>query len=121
MLVDIAQVNLGVVNDCERVLASSNEYKNDLDYISNFMSECIVADSRGRIEKKDLNYRFNKWFSQLYGDRGCPTVKELYARFNNKYGKTSASQPWKGVSLKMEELSSAEASDDEVEEEVANI
>jgi P4 family phage/plasmid primase-like protien len=117
LLLDIATVKLGKVADCPRVLASSNEYKNDMDYISTFIDEIVIVDPRGKIEKKELNYTFNKWFSQLYGDKGCPTVKELYARFNNKYGKTTASQPWKGIALRKEE--DLHDDDDEADDEVA--
>jgi len=116
MLVDIAKITKGRVKDCARVLASSNEYMNELDYINTFMDEFVQADPHGKIDKKDLNYTFNKWFNQLYGDKGCPPMKELYARFNNKYGKTLASQPWRGIKLRKEEESLTDDDDNEPDE-----
>jgi P4 family phage/plasmid primase-like protien len=118
MLVDVAARTKGHVTDCARVLASSREYKNDLDYISTFMDEFVVHDPKGRLEKRDLSYSFHKWFVELYGDKGCPTNKELYAHFNNKYGKTTASQSWKGIVLrKVEESLVSDDDDDEDEDE----
>jgi P4 family phage/plasmid primase-like protien len=111
MLVDIAKVKQGRVDDCPRVLGSSNDYRNDLDYISTFMDEYVIVEQTGRVTKKDLNYTFTKWFSQLYGDKGCPNIKELYGRFNSKYGKTMTNQPWKGIKLRCEEESLEDADD----------
>ena len=100
LLMDIAIEKKGNVTDCPSVLAASNEYKNEQDYIGTFMSEYVVADPNGQIHKRDLKYMFNKWFSELYGEKGCPNIKDVYVRFNNKYGKTNASQPWRGVALR---------------------
>jgi P4 family phage/plasmid primase-like protien len=116
LLLDIAKKTHGKVTDCPRVLSASNEYKNNLDYISMFMDEYIVADTKGRVDKKDLNYTFNTWFSQLYGEKGCPPIKELYARFNTKYGKTLSSQPWKGIKLHKEEQSLHDENDEKEDE-----
>jgi phage/plasmid-associated DNA primase len=120
MLVDVAARTKGHVTDCARVLASSREYKNDLDYISTFMDEFVMQDPKGRLEKRDLSYSFHKWFMELYGDKGCPTNKELYAHFNNKYGKTTASQSWKGIVLRKVEESLVSNDDDDDEDEHEN-
>ena len=45
MLVNIAYEKNGIVNDCEEVLCASNQYRQNQDYLAQFVKERIIKRS----------------------------------------------------------------------------
>ena len=85
MLVNISFKNKGIVNDCEVVLSSSNQYREGQDYISEFCKERIIYDEGESIKKTELWTEFKDWYVLNYG-RNIPKGSELYNFMNKKYG-----------------------------------
>jgi P4 family phage/plasmid primase-like protien len=106
-LVDLAKKNKGIVNDCQMVLVKSNAYREDQDYLSEFLKEKVEACDDGKIKKTELYETFKQWYALQYG-RGVPKGKELYELMDKRYGKYKGC--WKGVAIIYE------TEDDDVED-----
>jgi len=100
MLVDIVFKTNGVVNDCDIVMAKSNEYRQSQDYISEFIRDKIVKDAEGRIKKMELNNEFSIWYASNYGGRG-PSPKDLHEYMHKEFGR-ARNQVWSGVRIRYE-------------------
>ena len=61
MLVKEAMKNKGNVEDCSMVLAKSNEYRNNQDYLAEFVKDKIVENSEGKIKKQEVYNEFKEW------------------------------------------------------------
>ena len=88
----------GVVKDCDIVLARSNEYRQSQDYISEFVRDCVIRASDGRIKKMELNNEFSTWYASNHGGRGPPT-KDLHEYMDKEFGRNQNSM-WSGVKIK---------------------
>lgn len=93
-LVMIAFDKQGIVEDCERVLASSDKYREGQDYYLEFIKENIERCEDGRIQKVALGPRFRNWWQNNYG-RGVPKSKELYAFMDQRFGYYK--NGWQGI------------------------
>jgi len=98
MLVERAFVTGGAVDDCARVLASSNQYREGQDYVAEFIKDKVVVDSAGRIRKTELAEEFKQWYSINYGAKS-PSPKDLYAQMDKRFGK-QRSAVWSGVRVR---------------------
>jgi len=88
----------GVVKDCDIVLARSNEYRQSQDYIFEFIRDCVIRASDGRIKKNELNNEFSTWYASNYGGRG-PSPKDLHEYMDKEFGRNQNSM-WSGVKIK---------------------
>ena len=100
MLVSKALKTNGNVEDCSMVLAKSNEYRNNQDYLSEFVKEKIVENSDGKIKKQEVYNEFKEWFTLQHG-RNVPKGKELFQYLEKKYGKYK--NGWFGVEIHYEQ------------------
>jgi P4 family phage/plasmid primase-like protien len=96
LLVEIAKVKKGLVEDCECVLEASNNYRNTQDYISQFIKTRIQKCDGEKIKKTELYETFKQWYNEEYG-KNVPKGKELYDYMEKKYGKYV--RCWKGVRI----------------------
>uniref|UniRef100_A0A6C0DMA4 SF3 helicase domain-containing protein n=1 Tax=viral metagenome TaxID=1070528 RepID=A0A6C0DMA4_9ZZZZ len=109
----------GVVKDCDIVLARSNEYRQSQDYISEFIRDCVIRDSDGRIKKMELNNEFSNWYASNYGGRG-PSPKDLHEYMDKEFGRNQ-NQMWSGVKIKYvrDEVDTFSGNtDDEVDDDI---
>lgn len=111
MLVQRAFLTGGVVNDCDIVLAKSNEYRQSQDYISEFIRDRIARDVNGRIKKMELNNEFSMWFMANYGGRG-PSPKDLHEYMDKEFGR-QRNQAWSGVKIKYDNKNDGGADSDD--------
>ena len=100
MLVKEAMKNKGNVEDCSMVLAKSNEYRNNQDYLAEFVKDKIVENSEGKIKKQEVYNEFKEWFTLQHG-RNVPKGRELFQYLDKKYGKYK--NGWFGVEIHYEE------------------
>ena len=100
MLVAKALKTSGNVEDCSMVLAKSNEYRNNQDYLSEFVKEKIVENPDGKIKKQEVYNEFKEWFTLQHG-RNVPKGKELFQYLEKKYGKYK--NGWFGVEIHYEQ------------------
>lgn len=96
MLVEIAKVKKGYVEDCDCVLEASNNYKFNQDYISQFIQTNVERIEGGTIKKTELYNQFKEWYTNEYG-KNIPKGKELYDYMEKKFGKYT--KHWKNVRL----------------------
>ena len=97
-LVDIAKKSKGDVKDCDIVMAKSNEYREDQDYLSSFIKENIKEDLEGNVKKQQLNKIFRRWY-QVQFSGNPPASKELFDFMNKRYGKYNLQKGWKNISI----------------------
>lgn len=95
ILVKMSYELQGNVTDCEKVLSSSNEYREGEDYITEFIKENIYEERDGFISAKTLPEIFKEWWS-MNGSGRRPNIKELKDYMNRKYEKEN--NGWKNVS-----------------------
>lgn len=108
MLVERAYNTDGIVHDCLAVTEISDSYRNDQDYINNFMKEKLKMDPEGCVGKRTISECFKQWYSTTYS-KTPPSCKALHERMEKKFGKYTK-RGWKGVNIILEE-------DDDDEEE----
>jgi P4 family phage/plasmid primase-like protien len=109
----------GVVKDCSIVLAKSNEYRQSQDYISEFIRDCVIRATDGRIKKMELNNEFSNWYASNYGGRG-PSPKDLHEYMDKEFGRNQ-NQMWSGVKIRYvrdEVENYASNTDEEVDDDI---
>lgn len=97
-LVELAKGNKGIVKDCDIVLCKSNAYRDDQDYLSEFIKEKVEVREGGKIKKTELNETFKQWYTLQY-DPKVPKAKDLYDLMDKKYGKFTLNKCWKNVAV----------------------
>lgn len=99
MLVKIAFETDGIVQDCDMVLAASNEYRKGQDYLMEFKTDKIekVSDTTCKIKKNEVYAEFKIWYQETYG-KSVPKGKELYEFLDKKLGKYK--NGWVGYRIK---------------------
>jgi P4 family phage/plasmid primase-like protien len=100
MLVERAFKTNGSVKDCSIVLEKSNEYRQSQDYMSEFISDRIIRDPKGRIKKSEINQEYNIWYGSNYGGRN-PCQKDLHDYISKEFGKPK-NEYWVGIKIRYE-------------------
>jgi phage/plasmid-associated DNA primase len=114
MLVSRAFQTGGVVKLCPMVMASSNRYKQNQDFISEFIGEKIVKDKTGKVKKTELLFEFSEWYKNNYGTRINKT-KELYAAMSKLFGECKANH-WAGAKIIYEDVSNESLGGTDIED-----
>ena len=102
MLVEIAFKNQGNVNDCNMVMASSEQYREGQDYLAEFVKEHIKREEGCSIKKTELRETFKQWYISNY-DRNVPKVSEINEYMNKRYGCCKPGKGWLNVRIVYEE------------------
>tara|TARA_Y100000816_G_C26103290_1_gene585343 strand:+ start:716 stop:3526 length:2811 start_codon:yes stop_codon:yes gene_type:complete len=98
MLIERAVKTNGKVKDCKIVTEASENYRDDQDYLSEFIKTKINReDPEGRIQKTEVAQVFKAWYQLEYSGSKVPKSKELYARLEKEFGKYT--KYWKGGSI----------------------
>ena len=101
MLVLKAFETNGMVKDCDIVMKSSNSYRENQDYIAEYFSDRILADTYGTIQKAELTSDFKLWYLGAYGTNP-PKPKDIQMFMNRKYGEYKLHNCWRGVKINYE-------------------
>jgi len=110
MLVAHAFKTDGIVNICERVMGASNEYRQNQDFLAEFIRDKVEtkkeAEKRGettavfKIRKKEVTMEFNNWYRETYGNgKGCPNPKDIHEYMDKQFGRQK-NQIWDNVRIK---------------------
>ena len=110
MLVDITFKTNGIVKDCEKVLASSKEYRSGQDVIIKFITEKTKQCEGKKIQKGALTEEYGQWFRVNFGKRP-PKMSKLFEAMDQKFGKFDVHKCWKNVEIIYEEGNSDSDSD----------
>tara|TARA_B100001093_G_scaffold78541_1_gene69716 strand:- start:3653 stop:6421 length:2769 start_codon:yes stop_codon:yes gene_type:complete len=98
MLVSLAKKTKGEVEDCEKVLVASDEYRKSKDYISKFISEKIEAsDAKSKISKENIKSEFKNWYTSEFDDK-MPPMQELYDALDKHLGPYTR-RAWHGFKI----------------------
>jgi len=116
MLAEKAFLTNGLVTDCDIVLQSSNSYRESQDYISEFIADKTVIDPAGTITKTELSSEFILWYQGTYG-RGGPSIKDVQAYMDKKFGKFEKYKCWKGVKINYDKDYGMNENENEMEQE----
>jgi len=98
MLVQRAFETQGVVEDCPKVMASSNNYRKGQDHIAAFVSEMICVKVGKKVAKRELCEQFKIWFQESQGSRKTPKGIELCEYMDIKFGKNRKNE-WSNVEI----------------------
>ena len=121
MLVEHAFKTDGMVTICDRVMGASNEYRQNQDFLAEFIRDKVEtkkeAEKRGdttsvfKIRKKEVTMEFNNWYKDTYGNgRGCPNPKDIHEYMDKQFGR-QRNQVWDGVRIKYDHNGPLEYSD----------
>jgi P4 family phage/plasmid primase-like protien len=96
MLVELAYEKQGNVKDCEMVMASSNQYREGQDYLTEFVKDRVVRKQGEKIKKTELSQTFKEWYVENYG-RNVPKIKELHDYMEKRFGRHK--NGWQNVAI----------------------
>jgi P4 family phage/plasmid primase-like protien len=102
MLVELAYKNRGNVEDCNMVMASSEQYREGQDYLAEFVKEHIKREDDYCIKKTELRETFKQWYISNY-DRNVPKVSEINDYMNKRFGCCKPGKGWSNVKIIYEE------------------
>lgn len=89
----------GNVKDCETVLAKSRSYRENEDYIAEYVSDKIVEDPNATLQKAELLSDYKAWYSQTHGGHNVPNPKDIQSYMDRKYGSWKVYRCWRGVRI----------------------
>ena len=98
MLVNTAFETQGFVKDAKIVLAVSDKYRENQDYLTEFAKDKIVKKRDGKIKKTEILEEFKNWYIMNYGRNNLPNGKEITDYMDKMYGKASRGK-WSNVEI----------------------
>lgn len=102
MLVDKAFKTKGIVKECSIVRIARDNYRNEQDVVSEFISERLTPCENGSVKKSEIVNDFNDWYRGRYHGKINKT-KELYTYMDKTYiGKKNVKgsvTSWTGVKV----------------------
>lgn len=96
MLVEIAYKTEGNVEDCDKVMSSSNQYRKGQDILNEYLQERVETHPMGCITKGQLGSNFKEWYTLNYGTGKSNNVKDLVLAMDKRFHKNIGGV-WKGV------------------------
>lgn len=88
----------GNVRDCRMVLASSDKYRNNQDYLADFAKDKLCVKEGEKLKKPVLLEEFKTWYIANHGRTKIPKGKEIHEYMDKKFG-LYKNGGWKNVSL----------------------
>ena len=100
MLVEKAFETQGNVNDCPIVMQASDKYREDKDYLAQFVKDKIRKKDGGKLKKTELGEDFKIWWNMSQGGNknNIPKPKELHEFISGRFG-PFRNGCWKNVEL----------------------
>lgn len=98
MLVERAFETNGIVKDCDVVMKKSNAYREELDYVAQFVNNRVVVEQESTIRRTDVWTEFQQWYEAQYGKKDKPKAKDVYSYMDKKFY-PSKGRPWKNLRL----------------------
>lgn len=99
ILVQKAYENLGLVKDCDSVMANSDKHRESQDYMAGFLKENIRAKEGASAKKTDVMETFKSWYIQNYG-KTLPKGKEITEFMNQRFGVYNPKQGgWRNIEI----------------------
>jgi len=95
LLITIAQKNMGLVYDCEKVKEASNSYRRNEDYLARFMADKIerIGDDKFKVLKSAVKTEFQQWWRVNQGTQRIPPMTELIGYCDREYERNTGTSP----------------------------
>lgn len=112
MLVHRAHELQGRVEDCSAVLASSDKYREDQDYLAQFVKDKIQTseDEEDVLQMKTVKMAFRTWYEMEYQVKKAPAPKEIQEYMAQRFSgrvirnrNTGAVKAFRGLSISEDE------------------
>ena len=100
MLVDRVYETGGNVNIPDMVRSASNAYREQQDYIAEFVNDRVIKSATDCIQKTVLANVFKEWYNTNYGNR-VPNMKEITAYMDKTFIK-QRNGVWSGLKIKFD-------------------
>jgi len=113
-LVKMAYELQGDVKDCRMVLASSDKYRNNQDYLADFAKDKLRIKEGERVKKTVVLEEFRIWYIANHGRNNIPKGKEVHEYMDKKYGMYK-NGGWRNVAL----IADCEGDDEDEDDEEA--
>ena len=97
-LVKMAYELQGNVRDCRMVMASSDKYRNNQDYLADFAKDKLKVKEGEKVKKTVLLEEFRTWYIANHGRNKIPKGKEVHEYMDKKFG-AYKSGGWKNVAI----------------------
>jgi P4 family phage/plasmid primase-like protien len=111
MLVERAFVTGGNVTDCEKVMSSSNKYREREDYISEFLRDVVEPSATETVDKARLRNEFREWFAHTQGGNyKSKLFNDVVTEMERRYGKLEGTE-FRGCVFKKKSANSMAYSD----------
>lgn len=100
ILVEKAFETQGNVNDCPIVMQASDKYREDKDYLAQFVKDKLRKVDGAKLKKTELTEDFKIWWNLTQGGtkNNIPKPKELYEFISSRFG-PFRNGCWKNVQL----------------------
>jgi len=98
MLIALAFKTQGVCKICPLVSAASDQYRQNQDFLAEFIHDKIMKREGSTVKKGELNGEFKDWYNLNYGYSKLNKTKELHGCMDKLFGNYTE-QGWKGVAL----------------------
>ena len=120
MLVKLAFENGGKVKDVKAVLSTSDKYRQDQDYLSEFAKEKIQKQKDGKIKRTEIMEEFKNWYIMNYGRATLPNGREITDYMDRLYGKCNKGKWYNVVIIYLDEEEAEEEVGAELEENASD-
>ena len=97
MLVERAYKTNGLVENCDSVMASSSQYRNNQDYFSEFINEKIKYEAGNKLGETAIKQEFDQWYKLRYNNK-VPKGKDLFDYITKKYGEKVKGK-WRDITI----------------------
>ena len=85
ILVNKTYQTLGLVKDCNSVMANSDKHREGQDFFAGFAKDKLKKKEGDCVKKTELYEEFKKWYIQNYG-KDIPKGKELNEFMDKRFG-----------------------------------
>jgi P4 family phage/plasmid primase-like protien len=90
------------IDEPEKVIAATDRYRMNNDYIHQFIAQNIVDDEKAAITPGDLYCKYKEWLDEGLPGVRAPPMLEFIEYFQKKWGDTTPEGSWKGKRLKVD-------------------
>ena len=97
-LVQRSYDNLGLVKDCNSVMANSEKHREGQDYFTGFAKDKIRVKEGQSVRKVSVYDEFKKWYNQNYG-KDIPKGKELNDFMDKRFGVNIKGIGWRNIEI----------------------
>jgi P4 family phage/plasmid primase-like protien len=90
------------IHEPEKVIAATDRYRMNNDYLHQFIGQVIVDDANGSVSTGDLYCKYKEWLEEGLPGVRAPPLLEFMEYFQKKWGDADADGVWRGRRIKFE-------------------